>query len=180
MNPLSNILKQRERGCWDFSIYFFIGSSWVHLVMVSNWNCQMFYVLLYIVYSNCYFHPMCHYVSSCHVHPDMLFYSEFIWSWSLTGIVRCYGDLVGGVVAYHNIWFCANSDCTVCPSGWINSTGQRMEPWPDELTMSRWKSKWKNLNNPFLAVLICCLADSYVKVHLAMTSNQILRDGVGP
>jgi hypothetical protein len=51
---------------------------------------------------------------------------EFIWSWSLTGIVRCYGDLVGGV-AYHNIWFCANCDCTFCPSGWINSTGQGMD-----------------------------------------------------
>ena len=29
----------------------------------------VFYVLLYIVYSDCYLHPMCHYVSSCHVHP---------------------------------------------------------------------------------------------------------------
>ena len=30
---------------------------------------HMFYVLLYIAYSDCYLQPVCHYVSSCHVHP---------------------------------------------------------------------------------------------------------------
>jgi hypothetical protein len=67
MNPLSNILKQRERGYWDFSICFFIGSSWVHLVMVSNWNCQMLrygisFLLSYALY--CHLHLWC--VLSCY------------------------------------------------------------------------------------------------------------------
>ena len=62
---------------WPFMLWFlgFILSGVCHMFYIVMYTLcfilshVVFYVLLYIVYSDCYLHPMCHYVSSCHVHP---------------------------------------------------------------------------------------------------------------